>query len=54
MKQQEMKDIIEKYIQAYNSFDIDGMLSLMYDDVEFKNISGGNINLTTNGIKELR
>ena len=54
MKQQEMKDIIDKYIQAYNSFDIDGMLVLMHDDVEFKNISGGNINLTTNGIKELR
>ncbi len=54
MKQQEMKDIIDKYIQAYNSFDIDGMLALMHDDVEFKNISGGNINLTTNGIKELR
>ncbi len=54
MKQQEMKDIIDKYIKAYNLFDIDGMLACMHDDVEFKNISGGNINLTTNGIKELR
>ena len=54
MKQQEMKDIIDKYIQAYNSFEIDGMLALMHDDAEFKNISGGNINLTTNGIKEIR
>jgi hypothetical protein len=54
MKQQEMKDIIDKYIQAYNSFDIDGMLTLMHNDVEFKNVSGGNINLTTNSIKELR
>ena len=54
MKQQEMKDIIDKYLKAYNLFDIDGMLACMHDDVEFKNISGGNINLTTNGIKELR
>ena len=54
MQRQEMKDIIDKYIQAYNSFDIDEMLVLMHDDVEFKNISGGNINLTASGIKELR
>lgn len=54
MIQQEMKDIIDKYIQAYNSFDIDGMLAFIHDDVKFKNISCGNINLTTNGIKEFR
>ena len=54
MKQQEMKDIIDKYINAYNLFDIAGMLEYMHDDVEFKNISGGKINLTTNGINELR
>ncbi len=54
MKQQEMKNIIDKYIKAYNLFDIDGMLACMHDDVEFKNISGGKINLTANGIKELR
>jgi hypothetical protein len=54
MKQQEMKNIIDKYIQTYNLFDIDGMLACMHNDVEFKNISGGNLNLTANGIKELR
>ncbi|MCJ7622221.1 MAG: nuclear transport factor 2 family protein [Anaerolineaceae bacterium] len=54
MKQQEMKAIIDKYIQAYNSFDIDSMLALMHDEVEFKNISGGNINMTTKGINDFR
>ena len=54
MKQQEMRNIIDKYIKAYNLFDIDGMLAYRHDDVEFKNISDGNINLITNGIKELR
>jgi ketosteroid isomerase-like protein len=46
--------IIENYIDAYNSFDIDRMLSHMHDDIKFENISNGEINLTTNGIAELR
>ncbi len=51
---QEFKEIIQKYIKAYNSFDIDGMLELMHENIEFQNISDGKINLTTNGLKELR
>lgn len=54
MKQQEIKDIIDRYIQAYNSFDIDAMLLVMHPDIEFKNFSGKNINMSTNGIKELQ
>ena len=46
--------IIENYIDAYNSFDIDRMLSHIHDDIKFENISNGEINLTTNGIAELR
>jgi hypothetical protein len=46
--------IIENYIDAYNSFDIDRMLSNMHDDIKFENISNGEINLTTNGIEEFK
>lgn len=46
--------IIENYIDAYNSFDIDGMLSDMDDDIKFENISNGEVNLVTNGLEELR
>lgn len=46
--------IIENYIDAYNSFDIDRMLLDMHDDIKFENISNGEINLATNGIVELR
>lgn len=46
--------IIENYIDAYNSFDIDRMLSDMHDNVRFENISNGEINLVTNGLGELR
>ncbi|MDQ1275546.1 MAG: hypothetical protein QG610_1120 [Euryarchaeota archaeon] len=46
--------IIENYIDAYNSFDIDRMLSDMHENIKFENISNGEVNLTTNGIDELR
>ncbi|HEX3006168.1 MAG TPA: nuclear transport factor 2 family protein [Bacteroidales bacterium] len=46
--------IIEKYIKAYNSFDIDKMLTDMDDNVRFENISDGEVNLVTNNISELR
>ncbi len=39
---------------AYNSFDIDSMPTHMHVDIRFENISSGEINLTTNGIAELR
>lgn len=48
------RKIIENYIDAYNSFDIDRMLSDMHDDIKFENISNGEVNLATNGIEELR
>lgn len=46
--------IIENYVKAYNRFDVDNMLADMDDHVKFENISNGVVNLTTNGITELR
>ncbi len=46
--------IIENYIKAYNSFDIEKMLVDMDDNVRFENISNGKVNLTTNGVTELK
>ena len=45
-----MKKIITQYIEAYNTFNIRGMLSVMHQDIEFQNISGGNINLSARGL----
>jgi hypothetical protein len=50
----EYLDIIARYINAYNTFDIDGMLSYIDDDIRFENISNGEVTLATNGIAELR
>lgn len=51
MKHAIYQKIIENYIDAYNSFDIDRMLSDMHKDIKFENISNGEVNLTTNGLK---
>ena len=44
------KSIIEAYIKAYNSFDIEGMAKDLADDVVFENVSNGNVNLRTEGL----
>lgn len=54
MKNKLYKEIIEKYIEAYNSFDIEKMIFDMHNNVRFENISNGEITLTTNGIVELK
>ena len=54
MKNQLYRSIIENYIEAYNTFDIDRMLRDMHENVRFENISGGEVSLITNGIDELR
>ncbi|WP_238651251.1 nuclear transport factor 2 family protein [Paenibacillus piscarius] len=54
MVSQEEQDIIETYIRAYNSFDIQGMVDLMHQDVIFRNISDGVITTETSGIPAFR
>ena len=48
------KQLVEAYIEAYNCFDVAGMLALLHDDVVFHNISNGEINLTTTGKESFR
>ena len=48
------KQLIEAYIEAYNRFDVAGMLAPLHDDVVFRNVSNGEVNLTTTGKEALR
>lgn len=48
------KEIIERYIEAYNSFDIEGMLRLLHEGVLFRNYSNGEMDTEVRGIQELR
>ena len=53
MSQSRKIEVIRKYIDYYNRFDVMGMLSLMTDDVRFENISDGKINASATGKSEL-
>ncbi|WP_420820996.1 nuclear transport factor 2 family protein [Shimazuella alba] len=48
------KRLVQQYVDAYNAFDIDGMAALLHPDVEFRNISDGEVEVETKGIDEFR
>jgi hypothetical protein len=48
------RDLIDRYIAAYNTFDIDGMAALLSPGVRFENYSGGQLTASTSGIDEFR
>ena len=49
MESTALKQLIEAYIEAYNRFDVAGMLAPLHEDVVFRNVSNGEVNLTTTG-----
>lgn len=54
MSDSNMKDLIDRYLVAYNSFNVDGMLSLLSQDVRFENYSGDQLTAATSGINEFK
>lgn len=54
MQANEQVLVIQKYIAAYNAFDVDGMLKLLSPDVRFENWSGAHLNTEASGIDEFR
>lgn len=48
------EDLIDRYLAAYNAFDVDGMLALLSSDVRFENFSGGELTSAAIGIDEFR
>ena len=47
-------EVIKSYINAYNSFNVEGMLKNLSPDVIFKNITNETLDLVTNGINEFK
>jgi hypothetical protein len=41
--------LIERYVAAYNAFDVDGMLETLTSDVRFENWSGGQLTAASDG-----
>jgi hypothetical protein len=48
------RDLIDRFIAAYNAFDIDGMVAMLSTDIRFENHSGDNLTTATNGIDAFR
>ncbi|MCE8019928.1 nuclear transport factor 2 family protein [Halomonas sp. MCCC 1A11036] len=48
------RDLIERYIAAYNDFDIEGMVAILAPDIEFENYSGEELTTLASGIEEFR
>ena len=45
----EKQALINHYIEAYNTFDVEGMMVTVHSDIEFENVSGGKVNATASG-----
>jgi len=54
MHHDEMREIIETYITAYNTFDLNKMYTLLHQSIVFQNHSKGKLNLVTKGLEEFR
>lgn len=52
MDEDEKRSLVKHYLAAYNAFDIDGMMELIHPNIEFKNISGGEVNATASDAVE--
>ena len=46
-----IKEIVEDFINAYNQFDIDRMVSYVHPEIEFRNISEGEVTHAIKGVE---
>lgn len=54
MTNEEQEAAVRAYIAAYNSFDIDGMTTLLHPDIVFRHFAGSEVETETNGVEEFR
>jgi hypothetical protein len=54
MIEDRQKDLIARYLAAYNAFDIEAMLAQLDPAVRFENFSGGQLSAETTGIEAFR
>ncbi|MCB2406777.1 nuclear transport factor 2 family protein [Hymenobacter lucidus] len=50
----QQKQLVESYIEAYNGFDVAGMLRQLHEQVVFCNITNGEVDLTLTGKDSFR
>jgi len=49
-----MRALIDRYINAYNRLDVEGMLATLHPQVSFENVTAGVTTVRTQGIEEFR
>lgn len=49
MTEQDKRELIDRYLTAYNAFNIEEMMLALHPDIEFENVSGGEVNATASG-----
>jgi hypothetical protein len=49
---EDKETIVKNYVNAYNNFDINGMMADMDQSIVFENVSGGKVNMTLSGLEE--
>jgi hypothetical protein len=54
MNTDEQQRCIERFMDAYNRFDIDGMVTLLHPNCLFQNVSGQEITASARGLAEFR
>jgi ketosteroid isomerase-like protein len=54
MDPSEYAALIERYVAAYNAFDIDGMVASLHEEVAFRNVSDGVVTHETRGVAAFR
>ncbi|NEM97781.1 nuclear transport factor 2 family protein [Pontibacter burrus] len=45
-----IQQTIETYINAYNNFDVEGMVAQLHPEIEFENVADGEITLSLKGL----
>ncbi len=48
------QQVVAAYIEAYNCFDVGGMVASLHEEVVFQNIANGQVTLTTMGKEAFR
>lgn len=54
MTETEMRAAIDRFVAAYNRFDVDGMIALLAPNIVFENVSGGQVTASAVGAAEFR
>ena len=54
MTDREKRELIDRYLAAYNAFDVEAMMKTLHPAVEFENVAGGEVDASASGSEAFR